>query len=70
MIDQFLDGTSSVVCHGDARNCAWNPCFIGKNRAKASPMVCQPALPGNNTGIVQLEQKFRMEHEQSLKVLI
>jgi hypothetical protein len=23
MIDQFLDGTASVVCHGDARNCAW-----------------------------------------------
>jgi hypothetical protein len=20
MIDQFLDGTASVVCHGDARN--------------------------------------------------
>ncbi len=37
MIDQFLD----VVCHGDARNCAWNPC-----------------LRGNNTGIVQWEQKF------------
>jgi len=37
MIDQFLDGTASVVCHGDARNYRNN--FVVVPLARASPRV-------------------------------